>query len=153
MHCWQSRRGLQLRKFPALERPSAEQMQRKVRHRADGCESTGVPGIAHTCNWFPAPPDELRYKKGDHFTVSFWGPQDTMEQKKGPENGRCFLIQDLLDVTSLRSHERALGRHTAADDEDDDEESESELDERTATASSAAPTPSSLARPKKERAC
>ena len=65
------------------------------------------------------------------------------------KRAKSLSDQDLLAVISLRNHERALGRHTAADDEDDDDESESELDEPTATASSAASTPTSPARPKK----
>ena len=47
MQRWRSRRGLQLRKFPAQERLSVEQMQRKVHHRVDGYE--------HTCNRLAAP--------------------------------------------------------------------------------------------------
>ena len=50
------------------------------------------------------------------------------------KRAKSLSDQDLLAVMSLRNHERALGRRTAADDEDDDDESESELDEPTATA-------------------
>ena len=85
MQRWRSRRGLQLRKFPAQERLSVEQMQRKVHHRVDGYE--------HTCSRFAAPLMRYPAKKEGPFSVGFWCPRIGTEQKMWPENNRFFGIQ------------------------------------------------------------
>lgn len=66
MQRWRSRHGLQLRKFPAQERLSVEQMQRKVHHRVDGNE--------HTCSSFASPLMRYPTKKEGPFSGRFWGP-------------------------------------------------------------------------------
>ena len=47
MQRWRSRRGLQLRKFPAQERLPVDLMQRKVRHREGGYVRTIVVVLHH----------------------------------------------------------------------------------------------------------
>ena len=65
------------------------------------------------------------------------------------KRAKALSDADLLAVISLRNHEKALGRHTSAEEDEDDDDSESEVDEPTGTGSAPCDGPSP-ARPKKQ---
>ena len=87
---WRSRRGLQLRKFPAQDRLSVDQMQRKVEHQVDGFE--------YTCNRVVAALTRDPAKSGGHFLVKFLVPFYWRGTKIGAKKRSSFFEKLIVAV-------------------------------------------------------